>query len=210
MAPAPPAYFVAGPADDEDFAKAEHLAELLMSSVEGVRCTIIPVLPENWQPYIDKLHAQLGCQPRQPLIWTSTGKAIGGIFEFETAVDTKYGVRVPETKLETWKQIAAANVAALRKKQAAEPPVLPVDTDGARGEAVSTALLQGYERYLEGKKGGCPFDGKAVVATVLTLGPLLTPPHEVPTTASRPPPPATRHHLACHHLPSRGRSRAAL
>ena len=183
-----PAFFVAGPADDEDFARAEHLAELLMSSLEGIRCRIIPVLPEKWNDYLERLKAKLGCAGRQPLIWTGSGKTIGGIPEFELMCEVKYGIRIPaEMTMEAFQNIAENNIAALRKKLAAERPGLPTGSSGARGAAVAEALLQGHERYLEGKPGGSPFDGQSVVATVLALSPLSTPPHEVCAPTSAPP-----------------------
>ena len=73
-----PSYIVAGPADDEDFARAEHLAELLMSSLPGLRCRVIPVLPEQWPEYCMKLTARLGCSARCPIVWAGTGKSLGG------------------------------------------------------------------------------------------------------------------------------------
>ena len=60
MAAPAPIYYIAGPADDEDFAKAEHLAEMLMSALPGQTCRIIPVLPENWEQYQEKLCSKLG------------------------------------------------------------------------------------------------------------------------------------------------------
>ena len=74
MAAPAPIYYIAGPADDEDFAKAEHLAEMLMSALPGQTCRIIPVLPENWEQYQEKLCSKLGCSARAPMTWTGTGK----------------------------------------------------------------------------------------------------------------------------------------
>ena len=39
-------YHIAGPADDEDYAQAENLGEMLMTSLRGVECVMHPVLPD--------------------------------------------------------------------------------------------------------------------------------------------------------------------
>ena len=59
-------YHVAGPADDEDFAQAEYLAELLMASLKGVDCVIHAVLPEDWPSFVSDKSAYLGCKQRAP------------------------------------------------------------------------------------------------------------------------------------------------
>ena len=97
MAPPAPLYYVAGSAEDEDFAKAEHLAEMLMSALPGIKCRIIPVLPEQWDQYLEKLCSKLGCPGRMPMIWTGSGKAVGGIFDFQQMVEIKYDIKLDPT-----------------------------------------------------------------------------------------------------------------
>ena len=48
MPPPPVTYFVVGKAGDEEFAKAENLAESLMSALPAVTCHIHPTLPDAW------------------------------------------------------------------------------------------------------------------------------------------------------------------
>ena len=176
MASPAPLYYLAGPADDEDFARAEHLAEQLMSSLPGVKVRIIPVLPEQWEAYLEKLCSKLGCVAKVPLIWTGNGKAIGGIFDFQQDVDVKYNLKLdPDIPTDTWAKIAKANLEALRLKvSGALPDLAPAGTGGARGASVSEAMLLGHERYLEGKPG-VPYEASGLVCAVLTMGPLPAP-----------------------------------
>ena len=40
-------YNIAGPADDEDYAQAEYLAEMLMVSLPSINCNLLPILPAH-------------------------------------------------------------------------------------------------------------------------------------------------------------------
>ena len=40
-------YNIAGPADDEDYAQAEYLAEMLMVSLPSINCNLLPILPDT-------------------------------------------------------------------------------------------------------------------------------------------------------------------
>ena len=94
MAQPPLEYLVAGPADDEDFAQAEHLAEMLMVSLPTIKCTLLPILPDDWTDYVAERAGFLGCKQRAPLIWMSTGVVVGGFAEFAAECDKKYGVAI--------------------------------------------------------------------------------------------------------------------
>ena len=121
-----------------------------MSSLPGVKLRIIPVLPEQWELYVEKLCSKLGCAARPVMIWTGNGKSIGGISDFQQDVEVKYALSLdPDIPSDTWKQIAKANLAALRLKvSGALPDLAPAGTGGARGAAVSEAMMLGHERYL--------------------------------------------------------------
>ena len=55
----PVQYNLSGPADDEDFAQAEYLCEMLMATLPHASCHITAVLPEEWPGYIEKKCATL-------------------------------------------------------------------------------------------------------------------------------------------------------
>ena len=183
-----PSYFVTGPADDEDFARAEYLAEMLMSSLPSLRCRVIPVLPERWADHCSKLAAKLGCEARSPLVWAGTGKVLGGLSEFEAACDVKYGIHIPEVEPGTWAKIAKENHEALVRKLSGALPVLePTGSGAARGAAVSEALLTGHERHVTGSTAtASPLSGEGASAVVLALSPLPTPASSnLPASAKR-------------------------
>ena len=77
-------YNIAGPADDEDFAQAEHLAELLMISLPSITCTLHAVLPNEWTSFVTRQAGVLGCKQRAPLVWLSSGVVVGGLPEYST------------------------------------------------------------------------------------------------------------------------------
>ena len=66
-------YTIAGPADDEDYAQAEYLAEMLMVSLPSIHCTLKPIMPIDWNDFVKKQASFLGCKQRAPLIWTNSG-----------------------------------------------------------------------------------------------------------------------------------------
>jgi len=173
----PVIYHVAGPADDEDYATAEYLAEMLMNSLQGVECVLHPILPDDWSSYVASKAAFLGCKPRAPLVWLSSGIVIGGLPDFTAECDKKYGINCKHVPFETWPRIAAENMAAALAAQRGDKPA-PVGSSSAgaeRGEAVSDALLEGNRRYVAGSSGtGDPstFAADVKVATVLALTPL--------------------------------------
>ncbi|KAL1527451.1 hypothetical protein AB1Y20_016116 [Prymnesium parvum] len=179
-AAADPLYFLAGRADSEDFARAEHLAETLMTAVPNVKCRVIPVLPEQWDKYSKKLCGRLGCALQHPLVWSATGKLVGNLTDFIELTELKYSVTLdPEVKDETWRKIAKANLAALRLKvSGARPDLAPTGSGGERGAAVGEGLMQGHKRYLEGKPGA-PYNANGLCAAVLTLGKLPAPVYQM-------------------------------
>ena len=179
-------YHVAGPADDEDFAQAEYLAELLMASLKGIDCVIHAVLPEDWPAFVSDKSAFLGCKQRAPLVWMASGVVVGGLPEFTAECDRKYGMTARHVDYTVWPKVAAENVAAARAKALGEKlPLIGSTGSGAeRGEAVAEALLSGNERYLRGTgastaSAGLPKLPEGVVSTVLALTPLPAPAHEL-------------------------------
>lgn len=87
-------YHIAGPADDEDYAQAEYLAEMLMVSLPSISCKLHPVLPDDWPDYVRERAGFLGCKQRAPLVWMSSGVVVGGLSEFTAECDSKYGLSV--------------------------------------------------------------------------------------------------------------------
>ena len=85
-------YLIAGPADDEDFAQAEYLAEMLMVSLPSIKCTLLPIMPDDWGAYVAKQSGFLGCKQRAPLVWTSSGIVVGGLPDWSAECDKKYGL----------------------------------------------------------------------------------------------------------------------
>ena len=90
--PAPLEYLIAGPADDEDFAQAEYLAEMLMVSLPSIKCTLFPVLPDDWSTFVAEKSGFLGCKQRAPLVWMASGKVVGGLPEWAAECENKYGL----------------------------------------------------------------------------------------------------------------------
>ena len=90
----PLVYFVAGPADDEDYAQAEYLAEMLMVSLPSIKCELLPIMPDAWPAYVAEKCGFLGCKQRAPLVWMSSGAVVGGFPEFAGECEKKYGVRI--------------------------------------------------------------------------------------------------------------------
>ena len=137
-------YFVAGPADDEDYAQAEYLAELLMVSLPSIKCNLFPILPDDWNEYVTQKCSFLGCKQRAPLIWMSSGKVVGGLPEFAAECEKKYQVVIKGVDFSTWSRVAAENLAAAQKAAAGtvEAPVGSVGSGAERGLAIAEELLQ--------------------------------------------------------------------
>ena len=87
-------YNIAGPADDEDYAQAEYLAEMLMVSLPTITCNLVPVMPDDWGAFAAQKCAFLGCRERAPLIWLNSGAVVGGLKEFSKECAEKYGVEI--------------------------------------------------------------------------------------------------------------------
>jgi hypothetical protein len=177
-------YFVAGPADDEDYAQAEYLAELLMVSLPTIKCSLFPILPNNWNEYVMQKCSYLGCKQRAPLIWMNSGTVVGGLPEFAAECEKKYNVVVKGVDYDTWSKVAAENLAAAEKAAAgrAEVAIGSVGSGAECGLAITEELLAGNRRHLgeplallagstgSGAGGGATLADPA--ATVLALTPL--------------------------------------
>lgn len=169
-------YHIAGPADDEDYAQAEHLGEMLMTSLQGVECVMHTVLPESWPEFAKERCAFLGCKQRSPLVWLASGVVVGGLPEFVSEVDKKYGLHTRHINFATWPLVAEENLAAARAAELNRTPAT-AGSSGAgveRGAAVAEALLAGNERHLGIGDASLPQPllGPGAVATVLALTPL--------------------------------------
>ena len=107
-------YHISGPADDEDYAQAEHLGEMLMLSLKGVQCVMHTILPEEWSDFSKEQCAQLGCKQRSPLVWLASGVVVGGLPEFKAEVEKKYGLSTNHVEYTVWPKVANENLAAAR------------------------------------------------------------------------------------------------
>ena len=72
-----PIYCVASDCATEDYAKAEALAELLMSSLPKAECSLLPQLPADWEAFGAAKARALGVPLSQPLVWTGAGAPVG-------------------------------------------------------------------------------------------------------------------------------------
>ena len=178
-------YNVAGPADDEDFAQAEYLAEMLMVALPSIKCTLYPIMPDDWTAFVSEKAGFLGCKQRAPLVWMSSGAVVGGLPEFAAEVDKKYGLRITGIDYDTWTKVAKENHAAAIKaeKNLPEPRIggPGAGPGAARGEAVAEELVIGNARYLEGADASSSTNALGPLAepaaAVLCLTPLPQPAH---------------------------------
>ena len=115
-------YHISGPADDEDYAQAEHLGEMLMLSLKGVQCVMHTILPEEWSDFSKEQCAQLGCKQRSPLVWLASGVVVGGLPEFKAEVEKKYGLSTNHVEYTVWPKVANENLAAARAAVLNRPP----------------------------------------------------------------------------------------
>jgi len=169
-------YHISGPADDEDYAQAEHLGEMLMLSLKGVQCVMHTILPEEWSDFSKQQCAQLGCKQRSPLVWLASGVVVGGLPEFKAEVEKKYGLSTNHVAYTVWPKVANENLAAARAAvlSRSPPPAGSSGSGAQRGADVAEALLIGNERYLGISDSSLPRAalGPSAVATVLALTPL--------------------------------------
>lgn len=165
-------YFVAGKANDDAFAKAEHLAEVLMSSLPSATCHILPTLPDAWPALSKSTCARLGCKEVHPLVWTGNGQLVGSLAEFERECSEKYNLKVDsQIRPSQWSKIAkenAAHAATLASGATGEP--LPEGEN--RGLLVSELLLDGHRRFLGTDPPAAPPPSDTVDATVVLVTPL--------------------------------------
>ena len=149
-------YFVLGKANDENFAKAEHLAETLMSSLPSVTCHILPTLPDAWPALCKTTCARLGCSEAHPLVWTGTGTFVGSLGSFEKECVDKYDIHLDRSITQSaWTKIAKENLAHAQTAAAGQAATTYPTGEG-RGAAVTDALLAGHARFLAGAPGSIP------------------------------------------------------
>ena len=175
-------YHIAGPADDEDFAQAEYLAETLMTSLQGVHCVMHTVLPDKWPDFIKQKCAELGCERRAPLVWMDLGHVVGGLPDFSREVEVKYGIHIKHIEYALWPKIAAQNLEAAQEAALISRPDEAPSSGAERGALVSEALLQGNERYLGLSNPAfppAPLGAGCPAAAVLELTALPAPAHEL-------------------------------
>ena len=106
-----PIYCVAGDCATEDYAKAEALAELLMSSLPKAECSLLPQLPADWEAFGAAKARALGVPLSQPLVWTGAGAPVGGLAEFEAECARKYNLHLQSMPTSAWTKIARETLA---------------------------------------------------------------------------------------------------
>ena len=152
-------YFVAGKANDDSFAKAEHLAEVLMSSLPSATCHVLPTLPDAWPALSKSTCARLGCKEVHPLVWTGSGRMVGSLVEFERECLAKYNLKVEASiRPSQWSKIAEENAAhaATLAASGATGALIPEGAGAGRGARISEALLDGHRRFLGTDPPGPP------------------------------------------------------
>lgn len=165
-------YYVAGKANDDSFAKAEHLAEVLMSSLPSATCHILPTLPDAWPALSKSTCARLGCKEVHPLVWTGNGRLVGSLAEFERECLAKYNLKVDsQIRPSQWTKIAKEN-AAHAQTLASGATGAPIPEGEGRGLLVSEALLDGHRRFLGTDPPGPPPPSDTVDATIVLVTPL--------------------------------------
>lgn len=184
-------YNIAGPADDEDYAQAEYLAEMLMVSLPSIKCNLIPILPDNWSDFVTEKCGFLGCKQRAPLIWMTSGIVVGGLPDWNAECEKKYGLRVTGVEFSTWPKVAAENHAAAKKKAAniRDPLVGSKEEKGVEcGLAISEELQSGNLRYRALRESAANSasgsDGRGEAAAASSTGGAVV--HEALTGLPRP------------------------
>ena len=167
-----PIYCVAGDCATEDYAKAEALAELLMSSLPKAECSLLPQLPADWEAFGAAKARALGVPLSQPLVWTGAGAPVGGLAEFEAECARKYNLHLQSMPTSAWTKIARETLAH-QKLLAAGPQADEATgaTGAERGRFASEKLREGNTRVVAGTSAPRPALG-GVEATVVTLGPV--------------------------------------
>ena len=167
-----PIYCVAGDCATEDYAKAEALAELLMSSLPKAECSLLPQLPADWEAFGAAKARALGVPLSQPLVWTGAGAPVGGLAEFEAECARKYNLHLQSMPTSAWTKIARETLAH-QKLLAAGPQADEATgaTGAERGRFASEKLREGNARVVAGTSAPRPALG-GVEATVVTLGPV--------------------------------------
>ena len=180
-------YNIAGPADDEDYAQAEYLAEMLMVSLPSIKCNLIPILPDNWAT-VQKVASSA---QRAPLIWMTSGIVVGGLPDWNAECEKKYGLRVTGVEFSTWPKVAAENHAAAKKKAAniRDPLVGSKKEKGVEcGLAISEELQSGNLRYRALRESAANSasgsDGRGEAAAASSTGGAVV--HEALTGLPRP------------------------
>lgn len=101
-------YFIAGPADDDDYAQAEYLAEMLMVSLPSIKCTLMAILPDDWSTFVAEKAGYLGCKQRAPLVWMASGAVVGGLPEWASECEKKYAVVIKGVDVRTRSSVPCA------------------------------------------------------------------------------------------------------
>ena len=142
-----PIYCVAGDCATEDYAKAEALAELLMSSLPKAECSLLPQLPADWEAFGAAKARALGVPLSQPLVWTGAGAPVGGLAEFEAECSGEYNLHLQSMPTSAWTKIARETLAH-QKLLAAGPQADEATgaTGAERGRFASEKLREGNAR----------------------------------------------------------------
>ena len=167
-----PIYCVAGDCATEDYAKAEALAELLMSSLPKAECSLLPQLPADWEAFGAAKARALGVPLSQPLVWTGAGAPVGGLAEFEAEWRANTTSTCRACRRRRGREIARETLAH-QKLLAAGPQADEATgaTGAERGRFASEKLREGNARVVAGTSAPRPALG-GVEATVVTLGPV--------------------------------------
>ena len=106
-------YNIAGPADDEDYAQAEYLAEMLMVSLPSIKCNLIRSCRQLERLCLREVWLLAASSPTDMDDQRDRGEG----YLIGTPSAKKYGLRVTGVEFSAWPKVAAENHAAKKKRR---------------------------------------------------------------------------------------------
>eukprot|EP00697_Spironema_sp_BW2_P013727 gnl/Spiro4/396_TR215_c0_g1_i1.p1 gnl/Spiro4/396_TR215_c0_g1~~gnl/Spiro4/396_TR215_c0_g1_i1.p1 ORF type:complete len:584 (+),score=118.27 gnl/Spiro4/396_TR215_c0_g1_i1:142-1893(+) len=90
-------YYIAGRADCTKFAKAEYVGSAIKLNCKEIKVEIITKHPAEWSTFVQtELFQKNGftslTPSTSPVIWSSNGRLIGSLFQWEQYVATRFGI----------------------------------------------------------------------------------------------------------------------
>jgi len=70
-----------------------------MVSLPSIKCTLMPIMPDDWPAFVAKQAGFLGCKQRAPLVWMTGGIVVGGFPEWAAECEKKYNVVIKNVEV---------------------------------------------------------------------------------------------------------------